>query len=104
MKNELLQLGSRRLVCQRVGLRERVDCATLPFTATSSAEGEKKVWRKKILLNPSSFLEMFPHTILYSQEPQRGAVFSDVPWNLPKGVGLCLQVHWRAWTEDSPRV
>merc|ERR1711971_1388839 len=34
-----LTLGSQRLVCQRVGLRERVDCATLPFTATSSAEG-----------------------------------------------------------------
>ena len=41
MKNHLLQPGSRRSGCQKAELRERVGCATLPFTETSSAEGGK---------------------------------------------------------------
>ena len=63
-----VQRGSQRSGCQKGGLRERVGCATLPFTETSSAEGgnpEKKVFRR-IVFNP--YLELFPH-ILYSQEP-----------------------------------
>ena len=58
MKNDLLQPGSQRSVCQRVGLKERVDCATLPFTETSSVEGETKSFEDK-----DSIKSFFPRNV-----------------------------------------